>query len=103
MSSYFGTKYKEKYGFAAKFNRNIARWNWDGMLEDMTEVQLMELIDYYFTTVSVNQHSLEWFFYNYDKLLETKEVIEKDIAEQAILREATRIRTEEWRKRHGNN
>lgn len=99
LSSYFGQQYKEKYGFEHKFNRNKARWSWDNILMDMTLTDAKELIDYYFTTVSPNGHTLEWFFYNYDKLAEAKEKTDKDRVELERIREQTRIRTEEWRKR----
>lgn len=103
LTSYFVAKSKGRYGLAPKVNRNTARWNWDGMLEDMTEAEARELIDYYFTTQSTNGHTLDWFFYNYDKLLDTKKVIDADQELSARIREDTKRRVEEWRKKHGQD
>lgn len=103
MSSYFGQQYKEKYGYDHRFNRNKARWSWDNILMDMTLTEAKELIDYYLTTVSPNGHTLEWFFYNYDKLAEAKEKTDADRKRLALIREATRLRTEEWRKKQSGN
>lgn len=103
LSSYFGQQYKNRYGFEQKFNRNKARWSWDNILMDMTLTEAKELIDYYFTTVGPHNHSLEWFFYNYDKLAEAKEKMDVDQRRLAVIREATRKRTEEWRNRNSGN
>lgn len=103
LSSYFGQQFKKKYGFEHKFNRNKARWSWDNILMDMTLTETKDLIDYYFTTVSPNGHTLEWFFYNYDKLAEAKEKMDADRQRLAVIREATRRRTEEWRKKNSGN
>lgn len=103
LSTYFGNKFKGKYGYEHKFNRNKARWSWDNILMDMTMDEAKALIDFYFTTANTSGHSLEWFFYNYDKLAEAKEKTDEDRAALARIREQSRIRTEEWRKKHGNN
>lgn len=104
LVSYFGKKYKETYGFDAKVNRYAARWGFDSILMDMSSKQAEALIDYYFQTISPNGHTLDWFFYNYEKLAEAKEKTDEDVARLARIREATRIRTEEWRsKQSGNN
>lgn len=103
LSHHFGQAFKKKYGFDHKFNRNKARWSWDNILMDMTMDETKALIDYYFTTISPNGHTLEWFFYNYDKLAEAKEKVDEDRRALAEIRERTRIRTEEWRKKRGNN
>lgn len=103
LSSYFGKQFKAKYGYEHKFNRNKARWSWDNILMDMTMDEAKALIDYYFATVNPSGHTLDWFFWNYDKLEEAKEKTDKDVAALAVIREQTRIRTEEWRNKRGNN
>lgn len=99
LTSYYVKKYKEKYGDAPKANRYSARWGFDAILMDMNSDEVKGLIDYYFETLSINGHSLEWFFYNYDKLTEAKEKTDEDRAALARIREATRKRTEEWREK----
>ncbi len=103
LSTYFGKQFKAKYGYEQKFNRNKARWSWDNILMDYTMDEAKALIDYYLSTASPNGHNLDWFFYNYDKLAEAKEKTDEDRAALAAIREQTRIRTEEWRKKRGNN
>lgn len=103
LSTYFGNQYKGKYGYEHKFNRNKARWSWDNILLDFSPDETKALIDYYFTTVSSNGHTLDWFFYNYDKLAEAKEKTDADIKRLAAIREATKQRTEEWRKKQSGN
>ena len=103
LSNYYYEKYKERYGVAPTFNRNKARWSWDNVLLDMSPVEAQSLIDYYFTTVSVNAHSLDWFFYNYDKLSESKIRGDEEEARLKVIREATRKRTEEWKEKHGRD
>lgn len=104
LVTYFGKKYKAKYGFAPKVNRYSARWGFDSILMDMSNSDAEELIDYYFMTVSPSGHALDWFFYNYEKLSEAKEKTDADRKSLADIRERTRKRTEEWRKKqNGNN
>ena len=103
LTTYYGNKYKEKYGFEAKTNRYKARWGWDAILMDMSEKDTKSLVDYYFTTISPNGHDLDWFFYNYDKLAEAKEKSDADAKAQAVIRERTRRATEEWRKKNSGN
>jgi hypothetical protein len=104
LVSYFGKQYKAKYGFDPKVNRYKARWGFDAILMDMSVDEAKALIDYYFGTVSPSGHDLDWLFYNYDKLAEAKEKTDADRAALAVLREQSKKRAEEWRKKkNGNN
>lgn len=104
LVSYFGKKYKERYGFAPKLNRYAALWGFDSILRDMSPDDARGLIDYYFETISPGGHDLTWFFYNYDKLAEAKERRDKDAAALAEIRRNSALRAEEWRKKkRGNN
>lgn len=103
MVSYFSKVYKDKYGTAPVVNRYKARWGFDSVLLSIDESETKKLIDYYFETASPNGHDLDWFFYNYDKLIIAMEKRDKDAVELARLREESKRRTEEWRKKIGNN
>lgn len=104
LVSYFGKKYKEKYGSDPRSNRYAARWGFDSILMDISESDIKDLIDYYFETIGTNGHTLDWFFYNYEKLAVAKEKRDEDVAALARIREKTRVRTEMWRaKQNGNN
>lgn len=102
MSTYFGQGFSDKYGHGAKFNRNKARWSWDNILMDLSVKETEELVDYYFTTPSQNTHSLDWFFFNYDKLLDAKTKMIADRDALKLLRERSQERTEEWRRRNSD-
>lgn len=104
MTTYYLNKYHEKYHHKPNVNRHKARWGFDSVLQDMTPSKAQALVDFYLETHSTNRHSLEWFFYNYDKLIDRKHEYEKDEAEREQLRLESKRRVEEWRKqpRYGN-
>lgn len=99
LVSYFVKEYEKKYHRPPVVNRYGARWGFDAILMSMNDAEAVSLIDYYFTTASSKEHSIEWFFNNYEKLLETKKKTDEDREHLARLREASKRRTEEWRKR----
>lgn len=103
LVSYFAQQYKKKYQTAPKVNRYAARWGFDSILMDMSVDEIKGLIDYYFSTLSPNGHSLDWFFYNYEKLAEAREKTEADRKALAVLREQSKRRAEEWRKKKSGN
>lgn len=103
LVSYFIKRYKEKYGVDPKVNRYKSRWGFESMLYDMTVDEAKGVIDYYFQTISPSGHTLEWFLYNYEELADAKAMTEEDVAALALIREQTRKRTEEWRKKHSGN
>lgn len=99
MTSYYKKAFQEKYKYEPNVNRNTARWNWEGILTDMPASKAKELVDFYFSTTSQKQHSLDWFFYNYDKLIESLSDLEKDRLRRKQLREESEKRAAEWRAR----
>ena len=98
LSSYYVKLYKEKYGYQPNINRVKARWSWDSMYDAMNKKEIKSLLDYYFTTASGTSHSLDWFFYNYDKLIEAKGWVEKDQQNIDRLRNETEERARRWRE-----
>lgn len=103
LTSHFKKLWKEKYGTNPVVNSHATRWAFDSMLKDMGPVEARGLIEYYFETASQNQHSLDWFLYNYEKLQVAKNTRDEDAAQLARIRKESQRRTEEWRKRIGNN
>lgn len=97
MTSYYVKVYKDKYKAAPKVNRTTARWDWAGILEDLSIDEARSLIDFYFTT-SNKGHPLQWFFYNYDKLQESMRQLEEDSKRRKKMREESEIRAKEWRE-----
>lgn len=103
MTTYYLSEYQNKYNQKPVVNRNKARWGFDSVLQDLSANQAKLLIDFYLETVSTNRHSLEWFFYNYDKLIDRKAQYEKDEADREQLRHESKKRVEEWRRRKLGN
>lgn len=103
LVTYYSQQYEKKYGFKPVANRYKARWGFDTVLMDMSPDATIALIDYYFETASPNGHDLEWFFYNYDKLVIAKQKRDEDVKSLTALREASKTRAEEWRKKNSGN
>lgn len=101
LITYFENKFKLRYDKSPVVNRNTARWNFDAMLKSMKVLDVQLLIDYYFDNVEVG-HNLTWFFYNYDKLVETRSDNKADAEHRAKLRRESEQRAKEWRERFGN-
>lgn len=100
MTSYYVTKYKEKYDRAPTgVNRNTARWNWEGILTDMNLDAAKKLVDFYFETNNERKHPLDWFFYNYEKLEESQEALKAEKQRRAKVMEESAKRAAEWRAR----
>lgn len=102
LISYYEKLYKEKYGTAPVVNRHTARWSFDGMLKGMSMAEVKSTLEYYLTTNNASRHKLDWFFYNYDKLLENRRDSESDSEHRAKLRRESEQRAREWREKFGN-
>lgn len=98
LTSYYEKGYKAKYGSAPVVNRVTARWNFDSILGSQSVATTKELIDYYFTTPPTRRHDLEWFFYNYDKIIKAMLEAKDDAAHRSRLMEESRKRAEQWRQ-----
>lgn len=99
LISYYESVYKKAHGEKPQVNRYKARWGFDALLMDMPAKEAKELLDYYVESGLAIQRGLEWFFYHYDELLETKNKISDDVAKTKDLRSESRKRVEEWRAR----
>lgn len=102
MTTYYVKRYKEKYGTEPVVNRHSARWGFDSVLLGMSPEETKELIDYYFKTTSTRRHSLDWFFYHYEKLIDGKNDLQTDIERRERLRRESEQRAREWREKVGN-
>lgn len=100
MTSYYVKKFQGRYGETADpvINRYAAKWGWEALLSDYNMVVAKELVDYYFTTASTNRHKLDWFFYNYEKLIKAMAEGKEDRAHRQKLMEESKARAERWRQ-----
>lgn len=100
MIDYYIKAYKAHYaGQEPVLNRHAARWGFESVLMGLPPEEVKKLIDFYFTTKSQKRHALDWFFYNYEKLIESASDLEKDRARREKLREESEARAAEWRAR----
>lgn len=97
MTSYYAKRFKEHYGRDANINRYSARWGFEAVLMGMSIAKAQELVDYYFTTPGDRDHSLDWFFYNYDKLNDAMRESKEDAERTARLAAESKQRVAEWR------
>lgn len=95
LINYYERLHKQYQG-PVNINRYTARWGFDAVLMSMSLDDAKALLDYYFNTTG--DHSLTWFFYNYDSLNEDRLKAEEDNAERIILRRQSEKRAKEWRE-----
>lgn len=99
LTSYYVKLYKAKYRSEPVVNRHSARWGFDSILLGISPEETKELIDYYFKTANSKRHAIDWFFYNYDKLIEGRNESLKDIRRRERLRVESEERAKKWRER----
>lgn len=99
LTTYYEKKFKEKYKAPAVVNRNSARWGFDAILKGISPTEAKELLDYWFSFSSPQRHRLDWFFYNYDKLIAAKAEQAEDSELRAKLRHDSEERARKWRER----
>lgn len=99
LTSYYVKLYKAKYHSEPVVNRHSARWGFDSILLGMSPQEIKELLEYYLTTASAKRHALEWFFYNYEKLINGRTEVLADRIRRARLRHESEQRAKEWRER----
>jgi hypothetical protein len=101
LTNYYVKLWEAKYGSKPNTNRFASHWNFSSVLDHLNKQQVKDLLDFYFTTDSKRRHDLDWFFWNYEKLMEGLRLLEKDLKHREKLREETRIRTQKWKERYG--
>jgi len=99
LITYYEKKFKEKYQTAAVVNRNSAKWGFDSILKGISPQEVKDLIDYWFSTDTVQRHPLQWFFYNYEKLIQARADQDEDEVRRRILRHQSEERARKWRER----
>lgn len=102
LTTYYEKKFKEKYQTAAVVNRNTARWGFDSILKGISPEETKELLDYWFSFGSPQRHRIDWFFYNYDKLITSKAEQSDDEALRTHLMHDSEERVRKWRERRAN-
>jgi len=96
-TTYFVKKFEEVNGWQPVVNRNKARWGFEAILMDFSPTETRQFIDYYLKYYT--KLSIDWFLFNYDKVIESYREHEKNEKIVAQRREETAQRLEEWRNR----
>ena len=86
--------YKEKYGKMPSINKFREKWAMQDVIDSVGYDRAKELLVYYFN-LNKNGHPLQFFFYNFDKMDELKNEIEKDKQKRRLLLEETKKMVEE--------
>lgn len=81
--------FSEKYGRSPSINKFREKWGMQDVIDSVGFDRAKQLIEYYFTTPKAN-HTLQFFFYNFDRLDVMQKEIEKDKISRKLLREATK-------------
>lgn len=77
LLDYYSKKYLAAYREKPVINFYRERWGMEEIAKSVGVVGAKELIDYYFTLTKWH-HPLDYFYRNYDKLLETMELRRRD-------------------------
>lgn len=92
LLTYFEDKYTEKYGVGPQVNKIRDKWNMKDLHEEYGTRQIKKLIDLYLVSYSSSQHSLQFFYNNYEKLIEQQRIRDLDAKRRKALLQATRKR-----------
>jgi hypothetical protein len=86
--------YEEKYGKKPLLNKFRDKMNMKDVIESVGFEKAMDLINYYFSLEKFG-HPLQFFYYNFDKMEQTRIELQKDIETRRLLRENTKKMVEE--------
>lgn len=89
--------YTKKYGTKPVVNRNDATWVMRTLLEDFSEQELIDIIDFYFAHINHSSHSFEWFKYNYHIVHQAMLDRQSDMEMVARLQRESELRAKEWK------
>lgn len=96
MTTYYIGRYEETNGEKPNVNRNKARYLFESLLYDYSAEEVKALLDYF---VKHYTQELEWFQWNYEKVLDAKRDHDKNESILAERRKVTAQRLAEWKKR----
>jgi hypothetical protein len=95
LISYYEKLFKQRYGRKPIINRYRERWGMIDAIDSVGYDNVVRCLDYYFKTNPENHnHGINYFFNNFDKILEIIEAKKADAALRAKLMEETRKRVE---------
>lgn len=89
LLSVYSDRYIERLGEKPSFSRYAEQWGMVGLLEDYSEGEVYEVIEYYFT-LNRSEYGLRSFYLKFHNLLANKGEAERRRAERKKLLEKTK-------------
>jgi hypothetical protein len=86
--------YAEKYKKPATLNKFREKWAMQDVIDSVGLDKAIELMNYYFSLEKFG-HPLQFFYYNFDKMENARNELQKDIEARRLLREHTKKMVEE--------
>lgn len=100
LITHYIARYEEVVGSKPSLNRNKARWGFESILMDHSAEESRSIIDYFLDHYEPN---IDWFLWNYEKVVEAREEYVKNQDAINHRREETQKRLDAWRERMGKN
>ena len=94
LVSLFCVIYKQKYKKAPVVNKYREKWAMKDVIDSVGYDRAKTLLEYYFK-LNKPDHTLTWFFYNFDKIDVTLVELEKDKARREALMRKTELMVQE--------
>jgi len=98
LVSLYCVLYKETYKKPVVVNKYREKWAMQDVIESVGYDRAKQLLEYYFTTKS--NHSISWFFYNFEKLDLALQQKEEDKTRRELIRAKTKSMVEERNNEH---
>ena len=95
LLSHYSKLYYAKYGRQPNINKYKEKWAAFSIIEDYSKDTVYKVLEHYFK-LNKEGHPLNWFFNNFDVLLNTIESEEKDLELRKKRREETARLRQEW-------
>jgi len=86
--------YTEKYKKPATLNKFREKWAMQDVIDSVGLDKAIDLMNYYFSLEKFG-HPLQFFYYNFDKMENARNELQKDIETRRLLRENTKKMVEE--------
>lgn len=93
--SHYEKLYRIKYDAKPRMNRYSLKWGMVDVIDSIGYDRARELLDYFFTTQA--DHTLEFFYKNFDKMDVWESGVREDRARRAIILKQTEQRVQEAR------
>jgi hypothetical protein len=96
LITYYINEYEAVNKATPSVNRNKAKYAFEAVLYDYTVAEARALVEFY---VRHYDRDLDWFAYNYEKVVAAKDEWEQDQKLIRIRRDDTALALERWKKR----